>query len=246
MFRNEYTAKIGFTRVLDRTCPKDGGLYSSNEKSHCPKCNTPLVIPSHQVEGGARPYCFTEVTLYPMMRKESKERHAKRTEAAKGLLYVLRMTLWGRYDKERNVVEPDPRTQYLVPKRTIRVTFNNPPTVIPYTAKDQTTKLEWKYTFDSRDGDQIEFLDAKQTAETAMAATTSVSNNTTIDPVKVDPVLASMQKQLDDLKAAAAAQGGVLPAPNPAESSMSMDSPEDYQPDAETMAQEVNTDPFAS
>lgn len=246
MFRNEYTAKIGFTRVLDRTCPKDGGMYSSNEKSACPKCNSPLIPPTRKTDSGPVPYCFTEVTLYPKMPKAMQDLHVKRTEASKSLFYTIRMILWGRVDKDLGVAVPDKRSMYLVPKRTIRVVFNNPPQLKPFTAGDQSTKVEMKYTFDSRDGDQIEFLDSKQEMQLeAPAAETKVAESPapTIDPIKVDPVLASMKAQLDTLTAAL---NKVLPAPNPADSAMSMDSPEDYQPDAETLAQEVNTDPFAA
>jgi len=246
MFRNEYTAKVGFTRLLDRTCPKDGGLYASNEKSHCPKCQSPLVQPTRpgepaRNETGPIPYCFTEVTLYPLLRKEVKDKHAARTASAKGVLYVIRMTLWGRYDTERGVLEPDGRTQYLVPKRTIRVEFNNPPTLIPYTANDKSTKIEMKYVFDGRAGDQIEFLDAKQTATASMAGAEAVTPVNTALP---NASVAVIQEQFGQLMKMMQA-GGVLPAPNPADASMSMDEPEDYQPDNGTVAQEETLDPFS-
>jgi len=242
MYRNEYTAKIGFTRVLDRTCLKDGGLYSSNEKSHCPKCNQPLVPPTRQSESGPIPYCFTEVTLYPLMRKETRERHAKRTEAAKGLLYTLRMVLWGHMDKETGVAVPDNRTQYLVPKRTIRVEFNNPPQLLPYTASDKSTKVEMKYTFDARDGDQIEFLDAKQTSATMLVeANPAPAANPAPNPQDTAGLLAQLTSLTQALQA-----NGVLPAPNPAEASMSMDQPEDYQPSEDVRAEEESLDPFSA
>jgi len=248
MFRNEYTAKIGFTRTLDRTCGQCGGLYSSNEKSHCPKCNQALIIPTHQTDEGPRPYCFTEVTLYPMMRQEAKDRHAKRTVAAKGLLYVIRMVLWGHYDKERSVVLPDNRVPYLVPKRTIRVLFNSPQQLLPFTANDGSQKIEMKYTFDGRDGDQIEFLDAKQTAQANMegAKTPIPTPEPVVAPTPdmaalAAQITAQVLKQLGAVKT-----GSALPAPNPADSGMSEATAADYVPDAETIAAEVVTDPFAA
>ena len=248
MFRNEYIAKIGFTRTLDRTCGQCGGLYASNEKSHCPKCNQDLIIPTRQTDEGPRPYCFTEVTLYPMMRQETKDSHAKRTAAAKGLLYIIRMVLWGHYDKERNVVLPDNRVPYLVPKRTIRATFNNPHQLLPFTAKDGSQKIEMKYTFDGRDGDQIEFLDAKQTAQAEMDGAKSpiptpepVMAPTTDMVALATQITAQVLQQLGAVKT-----GSTLPAPNPANAGMSEATASDYVPDAETIAAEVITDPFAA
>ncbi len=238
MFRNEYTAKIGFTRLLDRTCSKCGGLYTGSEYAHCPKCKQALVVPSFNTAEGPRKYCFTEVTLYPLMRQEAKDRHAKRTEAAKGLLYVIRMTLWGRYDKERDVVQPDPRTQYLVPKRVIRVLFNNPPTLIPYTANDQTTKVEMKFTFDIRDGDQVEFLDEKQTATALMEGT-----KTPTPTEAPTPELEALQQQMANM---VEAFKKVMPAPDPSDAGMTLTDESDYKPDGATMAQEVSTDPFST
>jgi len=244
MFRTELTAKIGFTRLLDRTCPSCGGLYSSYEYAHCPKCQAVLVIPMHPAESGARPYCLTEVTLYPKMRKEDKDAHATRTKAAKGLLYTFRVILWGRYDKERNVVEPDARTRYLVPKRTIRVALYNPPTLIPFTAKDGTQKIEMKYVFSAKSGDQIELLDEKQESSEMMAgAKTKETPTQTNTSTPVD--MSAVQAQLNTLMEAFKQAGGVLPAPNPEKAAMTMSGAEDYVPNAETMAAEVGTnDPF--
>jgi hypothetical protein len=47
--------------------------------------------------------------------------------------------------------------------RMIRFELNHPPVMVPFTAGDQSTKLEMKYVFDK--GDEIEFLDAKKEAE---------------------------------------------------------------------------------
>jgi len=241
MYRNEFTAKIGFTRVLDRTCKQCGGLYSSNEKSHCPKCGQPVTIPTRQADDGPQAYCFTEVTLYPLMRQEMKDRHAKRTVAAKGMLYVIRMILWGHYDKERNIVLPDKRSQYMVPTRTIRVLFNNPPTLIPYTAKDGSQRVEMKFTFDGHNGDQVEFLDAKQEmavetaeADTAIANVASKTAAPTPDP-------AVLQQQMAAILATFQTAGLMIPTPNHTDSGVDK---EDYSPSDEAMAQEVTTDPF--
>ena len=50
----------------------------------------------------------------------------------------------------------------------------------------------------------------------------------------------------DFVKGSALVAGGkVLPAPNPADAGMTLTDEADYSPAAETIAQEVNTDPFA-
>jgi hypothetical protein len=104
-----------------------------------------------------------------------------------------------------------------------------------------------KYTFDGRDGDQIEFLDAKQTANADMAgAQAPTPTPANVNPAAVDPALASMQKQLNDLTAALVASGKVLPAPDPADASMTLTNEADYSPDKATIEQEETTDPFAS
>lgn len=244
MFRTEFIAKIGFTRILDRTCPNCGGLYSGYERATCPKCNANLVMPVYNTDEGPKQYCLTELTLYPKLPERVKKVHLARTKSAKGLLYTIRVVLWGRYDKERNVVEPDARTRYLVPKRTIRVALYDPPVPIPFTAKDGTQKLEMHYVFSDRSGDQIEFLDEKQESSEMMAgAKTKETPTQTNTSTPVD--MSAVQAQLNTLMEAFKQAGGVLPAPNPENAAMTMSGAEDYVPNAETMAAEVETnDPF--
>jgi hypothetical protein len=183
------------------------------------------------------------VTLYPKLRKEDKDAHAARTKAAKGLLYTIRIILWGRYDKNRNIVEPDARTRYLVPKRTIRVALYKPPTIIPFTAKDGTQKLEMKYVFDARGGDQLEFLDEKQEAADMMASAETKAPPSPATNNATSTEMMAIQNTLNQLMQAFTQAGGVLPAPDPSESSMIMSDKDDYTPDDETMAIE-SFDPF--
>lgn len=161
MEKHSYTAKIGFTKVLDLTCPKDGGMYSSNEKTTCPKCNQRLVPPTRKTEKGPVPYCFTEVTFYPMYPQDLKDSYAAKMKAAGGVPSVHRFVLYGYYDAQTNTLNPDARTRYLVPKRTIRLEFNTIPQYRPFQGKDGAG-LEIKFVFSKKYGDEIEFLDAKQ------------------------------------------------------------------------------------
>ncbi len=161
MEKHSFVAKIGFTKVLDLTCPQHGGMYSSNEKTTCPKCNSPLVSPTRKTEKGQIPFCLTEVTFYPMLPQEVKDSYAAKMKAAKGLPMIHRFVLYGYYDGETNTLNPDARTRYLVPKRTIRLEFNTTPLYHPFEGKEGTG-LEIKFVFSRKYGDEIEFLDAKQ------------------------------------------------------------------------------------
>jgi len=234
MFRTEFIAKIGFTRVLDRTCPNCGGLYSSYEQATCPKCNANLVMPAYNTDEGPKRYCLTELTLYPKLPERVKKLHLDRTKSAKGLLYTIRVVLWGHYDKERNVMEPDARTRYLVPKRTIRVALYDPPVPIPFTAKDGTQKLEMHYVFSDRSGDQIEFLDDKQEATEMMKSANQdqkVANTDNKVPTKVPTDVNNVQitpEMLTKVMAAIQQLGSVLPAPDPSEAKMTMTDADDY------------------
>jgi len=163
MFRNEYTARIGFVKTLDRTCPTHKGMYSSAEKTHCPKCNAPLVqFTVTTKRHGVRPQCLSEIVIYPIYRPEDEKIWESRTERAGGFGMQIRVNLWGRYDDERKIAYPDNRVQYLQPKRIARFCLNTKPLLKAYTSnKDGVPKqmIEMKYEFNQGRGDQIEFLD---------------------------------------------------------------------------------------
>lgn len=194
MYRNEYISKVGFTKVLDLTCSNHGGMYTSNEHSTCPKCGKALIAPTFTTkEGVVRPYCITEVTLYPQMPEDVTNQQSSRTDKAKGIMPIIRMSLWGRYNKDNNTVVPDPRTQYLVPKRLVRTLFNTPPVFTTFTTKGKVTKLEQKYVFDHRKGDQIEFLDYMDKHNTAAAPAikeVQTADNIVISAKELDRIIA--------------------------------------------------------
>lgn len=230
MHRNEYVAKVGFVKTLDRTCQQCGGIYASNERSNCPKCGQPLVIPSHQTENGIRQYCFTEVTIYPLLQSDVKEAHKKRLAAANGLETVYRIVLWGKYDQTTNTLQPDARVRYLVPKRTIRVLLNTPPLPKLFQGNDKSTKLELKYTFDARRGDQFQFLDSKQEATTHMEATTPTTPAQEVVTVVQDDVVKNLASQLAILTQQFAELTKPVnnkPAPVPSEESLNYDPSDD-------------------
>jgi len=160
-------AKIGFTKVLDRKCAIHGGHYSSHEKSVCPKCSNGLIELTRVTAAGETvKYCITEVTLYPLHRQSMADDLVKRTTATNGLLYTYRLSLFGRYDKATDTVTPDNRTRYLVPKRVILVECNDFPVLKPYfSVQANAQKIEIKYVFNKRLGDDIRFIDDKQEAQ---------------------------------------------------------------------------------
>lgn len=247
MYKHAYTAKIGFTKVLDRTCAQCGGMYSSNEKSVCPKCNNQLVVPTFKAkDGSVRPYLMTEVTLYPLMRQDDRQDFEARTERAKGLGHLeIKMVLWGRYDKETNTVVPDARTQYLVPKRTVRVEFNTPPILRPYVSQKNNgqQRVEFKYALNSNRGDELEFLDSKQTAETMQneaqsglnarkaEASANGATNTNPNPAQLAQQFAALLEQ--------ASKMGIMPGNTPAQTQSNASAP---VPDAETPNFDPNLD----
>jgi hypothetical protein len=166
MYRNEYICKVGFTKVMDRTCGQCGGIYSSSEKSNCPKCNAPLIVPTIKTEKGPRPYCFTEVTLYPVMSQDIRQRYAAHREKAKGLPWIIRMKLWGKYDEKNNIVVPDRRTPWLTQKKEVRVLFQTPPIYTLFESKEHGTSLQILYTV--KRGDDVQFLGPKEYSANAM------------------------------------------------------------------------------
>ena len=175
MYKHSYTAKIGFVKTLDRTCATHGGRYSSAERQVCPKCNETLVVPMQRDSktGNMRPSLFTEVTLYPQMRGDDRKDFENNTLRSNSLgHFEFKMNLWGKYDAATNTVQPDGRVRYLAVKRTIRVEFNSPPLIRPFTSQkyDGQQRIEMKYNFNSNRGDQIEFLDNIQAAQTEMVS----------------------------------------------------------------------------
>ena len=180
MFKNEYIAKVGFVKTLDRTCGPCGGMYASSERVACPKCNTALILPMTKGDN-PRPYLMTEVHLYPQEQQRHKDEFARKCAASGGLPFEIRMVLWGRYDKDTQTTVPDKRVQYLVPKRLIHVMFNTRP--VPRTfhsTKDNQEKLDFNF----HAGDQMKFLDdPKQfealTGQTTEQAAAEVGNTTT-------------------------------------------------------------------
>lgn len=227
MEKHSFVAKIGFTKVLDLTCPKDGGLYSSNERTSCPKCSGRLVPPTRKTDKGQIPFCLTEVTFYPMLPQDVKDSYAAKMKAAGGLPSVHRFVLYGYFDAQTNTLNPDARTRYLVPKRTIRLEFNTTPQYRPFTGKNGDG-LEIKFVFSRRYGDEIEFLDAKQEFEINQTnaspdkkATAPAANLPAID--MNNPMMAMMAQFMQmmapqaaaAMKANAAATAAVKSAPQP-------------------------------
>ena len=178
MFKNHYTARIGFIRTLDRVCPTHGGRYSSNETANCPKCGVALVQFTVQTQQGVRPQCLTELVIYPVMRPADEKQWEERTAKAGGLKYQIRVSLWGRYDAERQVAYPDKRVQYMQPKRLIRIELNTKPIFRPYTSQKENgaQMIEVKYEFNHNRGDQIEFLDPKQASDELMTNAHAVTS----------------------------------------------------------------------
>jgi len=147
-----------------------------------------------------------------------KDELIKRTQAANGLLYEYRLTLWGRYDKERHTAFPDKRTQYLVPKRTIRLELNDFPVMKLFTTREGTQKIEKKFVFQAHLGDQLEFMDTKQEADHFMAAAAVESaHGATVEPPapSVNLQIAELQKMMLTIsKRLLNMPGGSLPVPD--------------------------------
>ena len=176
MFTHSYIAKIGFVKTLDRTCPTHGGMYSSQERNICPKCNAALIAPMTKGDN-PRPYLMTEIHIYPQERQDHQEDHKRRSAASGGLEFEIRFILWGRWDAERQMIFPDNRVQYLAPKRLIHVEFNKRPIIRPFVSAKEGNKqkLEFKYHFDGRAGDKLKFLDSKETFEALTGQTTTTA-----------------------------------------------------------------------
>lgn len=185
MFKHTYIAKVGFVKTLDRTCPKDGGMYSSQERHVCPKCQAALVMPMTKGES-PRPYLMTEVHVYPQERQQFRDEHKSRSAAAGGLEFEIRFILWGRYDKDSQTTHPDKRVQWLIPKRLIHLEFNTRPIVRPFhSTRDSIQKLELKYHFNNRAGDNLRFLDYPEefqanTGQTPEQAAAEINNTTAV------------------------------------------------------------------
>lgn len=227
MFKHTYVAKVGFVNHLDRVCPTHGGLFSSQQRNTCPKCNAALAPRMVTTKKGTYPSIMTEVVLYPILPQSEKDEHSARTKAASGFEFEIRMNLWGYYDEQRQVACINKRAMYIVPKRTLYLEFNQQPVVRPYVTREGQHKLEFKYTVSGRD--EVRFMDSKATyealtggdagiqpqaspaAQSNPAPSTPVSANNTNDTGA--PNMDAIMAQLASLTAAVAQLKGNTPAP---------------------------------
>lgn len=167
-FETNSHAVVGFTRVIDRTCPSCRGIYASREHSMCPKCVAALVVPTVQTEKGIRPYCFTEVTIYPIMPEKIQKAYMEGIKKSKSLIPVFRLKIWGKYDEANNIVVPDGITPYLTPKRQIILKSN----MVPDFGEPFETKhgraIQILYVIKRWMGDSITLVGAKEGTTMAM------------------------------------------------------------------------------
>lgn len=211
MFKTNYHATVGFTRVIDRACPTCKGIYSSNEHSVCPKCNVALVVPMANTTKGLRPYCFTEVTIYPIMDEKGQKAYVDKVQKSKALGFMVRLKLWGHYDEANNIVLPDNRTKYLTPKKQILVETNNPPIYNLFTTKEKKTVVQILHEITH--GDRITFVGAKDNTAVAAPAQvapapkpaevkqTTVVNNSTAELMELGKTIMDMTKRFETLMA---------------------------------------------
>lgn len=213
MFKTNYHARVGFTRVIDRTCPTCKGIYSSNEHSVCPKCNVALVVPMANTTKGVRPYCFTEVVIYPIMSEAYQKAYVDKVQKSKALGFSIRLKLWGHYDETNNIVLPDNRTKYLTPKKEILVEINNPPIYSLFTTKEHKTVIQILHEI--AHGDSIRFVGAKDNTAVAAPAQVApapkpaevkqapVANSNTTEIMALGKTIMDMTKKFETLMAAA-------------------------------------------
>lgn len=192
MFNTEYHARVGFVKVLDRTCTQCKGIWASNEHSTCPKCGLQLVLPTIQTDKGPRPYCFTEVTIYPVMPEKFKTAYADKLQKSKSLPWLVRLKLWGHYDEVNKIVTPNGRTPYLTPKKEILVKTNTPPLYSIFHTKEQVPILQILHEIGKNDS--ITFIGPKE-ASTIEQSTNAVVTPNVNPPQEVKPVTTSVSAQ---------------------------------------------------
>lgn len=159
MIKINYHARVGYTRVINRVCTTCKGVWASMEHSNCPKCNKALVHTAVKTPNGVRPYCFTEVTLYPVMPEKIKTTYMSKLQKSKSLGFIVKLKLWGHYDEATKTALPDNRTAYLTPKREVLVETNNPPLYSVFHTREGVPMLQILHEFGY--GDKITYLGYK-------------------------------------------------------------------------------------
>ena len=164
MYKTQISGNVRYVRTIDRVCPQCRAIYSSVEHSRCLKCGTQLIQTGKTTEKGYRPYCWTEVTIYPQLPEKVSTRYAEQLNKSKALGTAIRFKIWGRYDEAQGIAYPDNVVPHL-DGRQIMVEFNSPPTHTPFATKDHVQCIEVAFELRRAEGDRVELLGHKKASE---------------------------------------------------------------------------------
>jgi len=162
MFRLDTVARVGFVKLIDRSCSSCGNLGSSKDDNTCTKCHAkwkPMLITT---DDGDRPYCWTEVVFYPILTPTARTKYEKYLARINSIDTRYVVKLYGHYSKEQKVLIPAKVANYLPVGRWVRLSLNTKPELsLPFTSKDGQLTISNVYTLDRSEGDQIELLSEK-------------------------------------------------------------------------------------
>lgn len=91
--------------LFDRTCPACGGMYSSHERSNCPKCNATLTYLTSSITG--QPIAISEGTIYPAFSDKQDRKDAAEISSRKnGMPIKHRFKMFSFMDDQGVLVPP--------------------------------------------------------------------------------------------------------------------------------------------
>ena len=179
-------------KLFDVQCTKCGIMYdskalnSSNSYTvaNCPKCNSPL--DSIRAKNN-RTMAISEGTIYPTLTDADKAQDAENVAKRKNAMPIAhRFVLFSFANKETGILQEPPVHQYLASGREVMIEVGHNPIASWYKAKDQSIKLELRYTILYHKGDKVQLLGRKET--TSKPVVTNPQNIGVMAPIpQIDP-----------------------------------------------------------
>ena len=132
--------------LFDRTCPACKGMYSSHERSNCPKCNAAL---TYLTGPEGRPIAISEGTVYPAFNDKQLQKDAAEISARKnGMPIKYRFKMFNFMDDNGVLTPPIEHDRCRKGAKVEIVSMNHQCVPSWFMGKDisnpqSTTKIPW-------------------------------------------------------------------------------------------------------
>jgi len=176
-------------KLFDVQCTKCGMMYDSKTISVglvCQKCNSPL--DSIRAKND-RTMAISEGTIYPTLTEADKAQDAENVAKRKNAMPIThRFVLFSFANKETGILQEPPVHQYLASGREVMIEVGHNPIASWYKSKDQSIKLELRYTILYNKGDKIQLLGRKEVANQPAVQAVNPQNIGVMAPIpQTDP-----------------------------------------------------------